>query len=169
MLNQNNKLLKLNHEIYNNKNVTHYQEKSIKECPKSDDFEITSKTATKKIKQSLEKDTDNVNNNNRFISPNHFGRLFYEDNNNNDNESVRNNIDSTKTLQNDQINKETFARKYNNNDKNKSTGRPEVVINQYPENQTVYPRKRIFYSEPLAKSQTNSSNIKIFNDSLTAL
>ena len=98
MLNQNNKLLKLNHEIYNKKNVTHYQEKSIKECPKSDDFEIASKTATIKIKQSLEKDMDNVNNSNCFISPNRFGRLFYEDNNNNNNESVTNNIYSTKTL-----------------------------------------------------------------------
>ena len=86
---------------------------------------------------------DNSNNNNCFISPNRFGRLFYEDNNNDDNESKTNNTDSTKTLPNDQINKENFARKYNNNDKNKNTGRPEVVINQYPENQTVYPRKRI--------------------------
>ena len=31
---------------------------------------------------------DNSNNNNRFISPNRFGRLFYEDNNNDDNESI---------------------------------------------------------------------------------
>ena len=58
--------------------------------------------------------------------------MFYEDKNNDDDESVTNNIDSTKTLQNDQKNKEHFARKYNNNDKNKNTGRPEVVINQYP-------------------------------------
>ena len=99
-LNQNNELLKLNHEIYNKNNVTHYQEKSIKECPKRNDFQIASTTATKKIKQSLEKDMDNSNNNNRFISPNRFGRLFYEDNNNDDNESVTDNIDSTKTLQN---------------------------------------------------------------------
>ena len=42
---------------------------------------------------------DNSHNNNRFISPNRFGRLFYEDNNNDDNESARN-IDSTKTLRN---------------------------------------------------------------------
>ena len=46
-----------------------------------------------------------------------------------------------------------------NNDKNKNTGRPEVVINQYPENQTVYPRKLIgpgtnSYNETLAYSQT---------------
>ena len=81
----------------------------------------------------MEKDTDNSNKNNHFISPNRFGRLFYEDNNN-DNESITNNTDSTKTLLNDQINKENFAKKYNNNDKNKNTGRPEVVINQYPEN-----------------------------------
>ena len=58
-----------------------------------------------------------------------------------------------------------------NNDKNKNTGRPEVVINQYPENQTVYPRKRIVpetnsYNETLANSQTNSHNIKIFSDSI---
>ena len=46
VLNQNNELLKLNHEIYNKNNVTHYQEKSIKECPKQDDFQIASKTAT---------------------------------------------------------------------------------------------------------------------------
>ena len=140
VLNQNNELLKLNHEIYNKNNVTHYQEKSIKECHKRNDFQIASTTATKKIKQSLEKDMDNSNNNNRFISPNRFGRLFYGDYNNNDNESVTINIDSTKTLQtnnNDQINKEYFARKYNNNDKNKNTGRPD------PENQTVYSRKRI--------------------------
>ena len=58
--------------------------------------------------------------------------MFYEDKNNDDDESVTNNIDSTKTLQNDQKTKEHFARKYNNNDKNKNTGRPEVVINQYP-------------------------------------
>ena len=38
------------------------------------------------------------------------------------------------------MNKENFAGKYNNNDKNKNTGRPEVVINQYLENETVYPR-----------------------------
>ena len=56
VLNQNNELLKLNHEIYNKINVTHYQEKSIKECPKSNDFQIASKTAAKKIKQSLEKE-----------------------------------------------------------------------------------------------------------------
>ena len=86
---------------------------------------------------------DNSNNNNCFISRNRFGRLLYEDNNNDDNESTKTDTDSTKTLPNDQINKENFARKYNNNDKNKNTGRPEVVINQYPENQTVYPRKRI--------------------------
>ena len=107
MLNQNNELLKLSHEIYNknNKNnVTHYQEKSIKACPKRDDFQMASKTATTKIRQLLEKDTDNSKNNNRFISPNRFGRLFYEDINNDENESVTNNIDSTKTLQNDQIN-----------------------------------------------------------------
>ena len=133
VLNQNNELLKLNPEKYNKNNVTHYQEKSIKECPKQDDFQVASKTATKKIKQSLEKDTDNSNKNNHFISPNRFGRLFYEDNNN-DNESITNNTDSTKTLLNDQINRENFAKKYNNNDKNKNTGRPEVVINQYPEN-----------------------------------
>ena len=105
VLNQNNELLKLNHEIYNKNNVTHYREKSIKECPKQDDFQVASKTSTKKIKQSLEKDMDNSNNNNRFISPNRFGRLFYEDNNNDDNESITNNTDSTKTLLNDQINK----------------------------------------------------------------
>ena len=68
-------------------------------------------------------------NNNQFISPNCFERLFYEDENNDGNESMTNNIDSTKTLQNDQINKENFARKYNNNDENKNTGRLEVVIN----------------------------------------
>ena len=114
--NQNNELLKLNHEIYNKNNVTHYQEKSIEECPKGNDFQIASKTATKKLKQSLKNDMDNSNNNNRFISPNRFGRLFYEDNNNDDNENVTNNIDSTKTLENDQINKENIARKYINND-----------------------------------------------------
>ena len=86
---------------------------------------------------------DNSNNNNRFISPNRFGRLFYEDNNNDDNESVTNITDSTKTLQNDRIKKENFVRKYNNNDKNKNTGRPKVVVNQFLENQMVYPRKRI--------------------------
>ena len=68
-------------------------------------------------------------NNNQFISPNCFERLFYEDENNDGNESMTNNIDSTKTQQNDQINKENFARKYNNNDENKNTGRLEVVIN----------------------------------------
>ena len=170
-LNQNNELLKLNHEIYNKNNVTHYQEKSIKECSKQDDFQVASKTSTKKIKQSLEKDMDNNNNNNCFISPNRFGRLFYEDNNNDDNESITNNTDSTKSLLNHQINKENFAKKYNNNDKNKNTGRPEVVINQYPENQMVYPRKRIVpgtnsYSESLGNSQINSRNIKIFSDSI---
>ena len=74
---------------------------------------------------------------------NRFGRLFYEDNNNDENESITNNTDSIKTLLNDQINKENFGKNYSNNDKNKKTDRPEVVINQYPENQTVYPRKRI--------------------------
>ena len=82
---------------------------------------------------------DNSNNNNHFISPNHFGRLFYEDNSNDENESVTNNTDSTdKTLLNDQINKENFIRKYNNNDNNKNTGRPEVVINQYPEKRFIH-------------------------------
>ena len=157
VLNQNDELLKLNHEIYNKNNVTYYQEKSIKECPKEDNFQVASKTSTKRIKQSLEKDMDNSNNNNCFISPNRFGRLFYEDNNNDDNESITNNTDSTKTLLNDQKNKENFAKNYNNNDKNKNTGRPEVVINQYPENQTIYPRKRIApgtnsYSESLGNS-----------------
>ena len=115
---------------------------------------------------------DNSNNNNRFISPNRFARLFYEDNNNDDNKSITsNNTDSIKTLLNDQINKENFAKNYNNNDKNKSTSRPEVVINQYPENQTVYLRKRIVpgansYSESLGNSQANSRNIKIFSDSI---
>ena len=145
----------------------------MKECPKRNDFQIASATATKKIKQALEKNMDNSNNNNRFISPNRFGRLFYDDNNNDDNISVTNSIGSSKTLQNndnDQINKEYYTKKYNN-DKNKNTGRPEVVINQYPENQTVYPRKRIVpgtnsYNETLANSQTNSHNIKIFSDSI---
>ena len=50
VLNQNNKLLKLNHETYNKNNVTQYHEKSIKECPKRNDFQIASKTTTKKIK-----------------------------------------------------------------------------------------------------------------------
>ena len=114
---------------------------------------------------------DNSNKNNHFISPNRFGRLFYEDNNNDDNESITNNTDSTKTHLNDQINKENFSKKCNNNDKNKSTGRPEVVINQYLENQTVYPRKRAVpgtnsYCESLGNSQTNSRNIKIFSDSI---
>ena len=118
VLSQNNKLLKLNYKIYNNKyNVTHYREKSVKECPKRNGFQTASKTATTKIKQSLEKDMYNRNTSNLFISSNGFGRLLYEDNNNDDNESVGNNIDSTKTLQNDQRNKESFARKYNNNDK----------------------------------------------------
>ena len=36
-----------------------------------------------------------------------------------------------------------MQKNYNNNDKNENAGRPEAVINQYPENQTVYPRKRI--------------------------
>ena len=114
--NQNNELLKWNHEIYNKNNVALYQEKSIEECPKGYDFQIASKTATKKLKQSLKNDMDNSNNNNRFISPNRSGRLFYENNNNDDNENVTNNIDSTKTLENDQINKENIARKYINND-----------------------------------------------------
>ena len=171
MLNQNNELLKLNHEIYNKNNVTDYKEKSIKECLKQDVFQVASKTATKKIKQSLEKDMDNSNNKNCFISPNRFGRLFYEVNNNDDNESITNNTDSTKLLLNDQINNENFAKKYNNNDENKNTGRPEVVINQYPENQTVYPSKCIIpgtnsYSESLGNSQTNSRNIKIFSDNI---
>ena len=124
----------------------------------------------KKTKQSLEKDMDNSNSNNRFISPNRSEKLFYEDNND-DNESVTNNTDSTKTLQNGQMNKENFVRKYNNNDTNKNTGRPEVVVNQYPENQTVYPRKRIVpgknpYSETLVNSKTNNHNIQIFSDSI---
>ena len=115
---------------------------------------------------------DNSNNNNRFISPNRFARLFCEDNNNDDNESITNNdTDSIKTLLNDQINKENFAKNYTNNDKHKNAGRPEVVINQYPENQTVYPRKPIVpgansYSESLGNSQTNSRNIRIFSDSI---
>ena len=46
---------------------------------------------------------DNSNSNNRFISPNRSEKLFYEDNND-DNESVTNNTDSTKTLQNGQMN-----------------------------------------------------------------
>ena len=75
MLNQNNELLKLNPEIYNKNNVTHYEEKSIKECPKRNNFQVASKTVTKKIKQSLEKDMDNNNDNNCIISPNRFGRL----------------------------------------------------------------------------------------------
>ena len=124
----------------------------------------------KKTKQSLEKDMDNSNSNNGFVPPNHFEKLFYEDNNY-DNESVTNNIDSTKTLQNGQMNKENFGRKYNNNDTNKNTGRPEVVVNQYRENQTVYPRKRIVpgknsYSETLVNSKTNNHNIQIFSDSI---
>ena len=124
----------------------------------------------KKTKQSLEKDMDNSNSNNGFVPPNYFEKLFYEDNNY-DNESVTNNIDSTKTLQNGQMNKENFVRKYNNNDTNKNTGRPEVVVNQYPENQTVYPRKRIVpgknsYSETLFNSKTNSHNIQIFSDGI---
>ena len=60
-----------------------------------------------------------------------------------------------KTLQNndsDQTSKEYYARKYNN-DKNENIGTPEVVINQYPENQTIYPRKRIVPG-------TNSNNEK---------
>ena len=141
---ENNELLKLNHEIYNKNNATHHQEKSIKEWPKRNDFQIASATATKKIKQALEKNMNNSNNNNRFISPDRFGRLFYDDTNNDGNISVTNSIGSSKTLQNndsDQTSKEYYARKYNN-DKNKNTGTPEVVINQYPENQMVYPRKR---------------------------
>ena len=70
---------------------------------------------------------DNNNKNNRFISPNRIGRLLYDDN-----ESITNSIDNTKTLQNDQINKENFGRKYNNAE-NKNTARPEVAINQYLE------------------------------------
>ena len=170
-LNQNNEFIKLNHEIYNKNKVTHYQGKSMKACPKQDDFQVACKTSTKKIKLSLEKDMDSSNNNNCFISPNRFGRLFYEHNNDDDNESITNNTDRTKTLLNDQINKENFAKKYNNNDKNKSTCRPEVVINQYLENQTVYPFKRIvpgtnYYSESLGNFQTKSGNIKIFSDSI---
>ena len=51
------------------------------------------------------------------------------------------------------------------------TGRPEVVIYPYPENQTVYPHKRIVpgtncYGETLGDSQTNSRNINIFSDSI---
>ena len=73
---QNNELLKLNREMYNKNNVMHYQEKYIKECPKHDDFQIASKTATKKIKQSLEKDMDNSNNKNCFISSNCFMKII---------------------------------------------------------------------------------------------
>ena len=70
-----------------------------------------------------------------------------------------------------QINKEDFARMYKNNDKSKNTGRPEVVVNQYSENKTVYPCKRIVfetnsYSNTLSNSQTNSRNIKFFSDSI---
>lgn len=43
--------------------------------------------------------------------------------------------------QNDQINKENLPRIYNYNDKNKNIGTPEISINQYPENQTIYPCK----------------------------
>ena len=38
VLNQNNELLKLNHEIYNKINVTHYQEKLLKSAPKVTTF-----------------------------------------------------------------------------------------------------------------------------------
>ena len=121
------------------------------------------------MKQALEKNMNNSNNNNHFISPNRFGRLFYDDNNNDDNISVTNSIGSSKTLQNndnDQINKDYYARKYNN-DKNKNTGRPEVVINQHPENQMVYPHKRIVpgtnsYNETFANSQTKQSQHQNF-------
>ena len=75
----------------------------------------------------MDKDMDNNNKNNRFISPNRIGRSLYDDN-----ESITNSIDNTKTLQNDQINKENFGRKYNNAE-NKNTARPEVAINQYLE------------------------------------
>ena len=75
----------------------------------------------------MDKDMDNNNKNNRFISPNRIGRLFYDDN-----ESITNSIDNTKALQNDQINKENFGRKYDNAE-NKNTARPEVAINQYLE------------------------------------
>ena len=36
--------------IYQAKYITHYQEKFIKESPKRNDFQIASKTATKKSK-----------------------------------------------------------------------------------------------------------------------
>ena len=48
-----------------------------------------------------------------------------------------------------------------------------MAINQHPENQTVYPRKRIVpgtdsKSETLVNSQTDSPNIKIFTDSIAS-
>ena len=62
VLNQNNELFTLNNEVYNKNNVTHSQEKYIKEWPKRKDFQVASKTATKKIKQSLGNSNRNSNN-----------------------------------------------------------------------------------------------------------
>ena len=60
--------------MHYNRYYTLFFVKSIKEWPKRNNFQ--SKTATKKINQSLEKDMDNNNDNNRIISPCRFGRLF---------------------------------------------------------------------------------------------
>ena len=62
--------------MHYNRYYTLFFVKSIKEWPKRNNFQIASKTATKKINQSLEKDMDNNNDNNRIISPCRFGRLF---------------------------------------------------------------------------------------------
>ena len=48
--------------------------------------------------------------------------------------------------------------------------RPSVVINHFPENQSVFRKKQIvlgenYYSEAV-KSKTNSENIKKFSDSI---
>ena len=89
VLHQNNKLLKLNHEIYNKNNLMHYQEKSFEEYPKRNDFQIASKTATKE-KSNNYQDRIWIIVITIIASFHLIVSVFYEDSNNDDNESMAN-------------------------------------------------------------------------------
>ena len=102
-----------------------------------------------------------------YLSPNRFGSLLNEDFSYDDNQQTRNSC-------NDQLCKQVDTNNVVNrrhNESNKSSPRPQVVVNLHPENQTVFRKRSVpgekSYSEAVGNgSNRDRHNIKIFCDSI---
>ena len=129
ILNQNNKLTKLNNLICNRNQTGIDKDTTIKssEPPKQTDFQRPRKTDNRYTPEK-------VSMSDTFISPNRFGNLFYDASIKDTEEKTDDYFTNQESVQFG--NNIAVQKKKSENIKN--NGRPLVVPNNHPENQTMY-------------------------------